>query len=81
MYHEDGAAAVPRGVQQPLEYRTLALPANQTLGRGPHQLGSMPSGSRTTGFRGRSAGFRGTIAANCLIIDALHTELCLASAS
>jgi hypothetical protein len=52
VHHEDGAVTVARGIQQPLEHRSLALPAEQPLGRLADRHGSsMPLGSRTKEFR------------------------------
>jgi hypothetical protein len=56
VYCEDSALTVARGIQQPLEHRLLALPANQPLGPDPHHPGSMPPGSRTTGFQDSNEG-------------------------
>ncbi len=52
VHHEDGAVTVPRGLQQPLQHRPLASPAQQPPRlRTDDHPGSMPPGSRTTGFR------------------------------
>ena len=54
---EDGAVFVARGVQQPLEHRPLALPADQPRGVDSHgHPGSMPASVMTTDFRDSIAG-------------------------
>jgi hypothetical protein len=51
VHHEDGAVAAARGIQQPVEHRALALPAEQPpRACADDHLGSMPPGSRTTDF-------------------------------
>ena len=51
VHDEDGAVTVPRGIQQPLEHRSLASSPEQppTLGA-PDHPGSMPPGSGTKDF-------------------------------
>jgi hypothetical protein len=54
VHHKDGAASVPRGIQQPLEHRALALPAQQPPRvRTDDHPGSMSprSGLRISGIR------------------------------
>ena len=54
VHHKDGAASVPRGIQQPLEHRALALPAQQPPRvRTDDHPGSMSprSGLRILGIR------------------------------
>ena len=51
VHHEDGAVTVPRGTQQPLEHRALALPADEPPRLRAHDHpGSMPPGSGTKDF-------------------------------
>ena len=51
VHDEDGAVTVPRGIQQPLEHRSLASSPEQppTLRAHDHP-GSMPAGSGTKDF-------------------------------
>ena len=52
VHDEDGAMTVPRGIEQALEHRAFASPAEQPPRlRTDGHPGSMPPGSRTTGFR------------------------------
>ena len=52
VHHQHAAVAVARGVQQPLEHRALALPAEQPpcLRTSANHPRSMPPGSRTKDF-------------------------------
>ena len=62
--HQHAAVTVARGLEQPLEHVALALPAEQLLAGCPRDHpGSMPLGSRTTGFRDAIAWARGRMLA------------------
>lgn len=64
VHHEDGIVTAPGGIQQPLEHRALALPANQLLSTSPHDHpGSMPLGSGLRVFGIRSPAAKATIRA------------------